>query len=174
MQRFFILLAGILLGVLPACKKTIVNPQSFPAHPAPTPDTLHDLRHLTDSLPDIDQFLLALHRTGYDTLLRQTGQLYTLLIPTDSLLNAAGGCGFTVSTLHEAEYLAAAGFDDIMYAVPATAGRVPRAAALIRAGCKLSLLVDSAAAARQLASAAEDEDVDDDVVGDDEHGDQRG
>ncbi|MBN9380381.1 MAG: hypothetical protein J0H74_06425 [Chitinophagaceae bacterium] len=42
------------------------------------------------STPSADLFLLALRRTGYDSLLRQTSKFYTLLIPSDSLLISTG------------------------------------------------------------------------------------
>ena len=83
-------MTGITLYVLASCNKTAYNPQSLPVHPVPPADTLHNLRHMIDSLPSTDMFLLALQRTGYDTLLSQTGAFYTLVIPTDSLLIAAG------------------------------------------------------------------------------------
>lgn len=85
-----ILYLGFLLYVLGACNKTAYNPQSFPVHAVPQADTLHNLRHMIDSLPSSDLFLLALKRTGYDSLLSQTSAFYTLMVPTDSLLIAAG------------------------------------------------------------------------------------
>ncbi|HEV2483555.1 MAG TPA: hypothetical protein VGS79_28010 [Puia sp.] len=82
-----ILYAGILLA---SCNKTAFNPQTFPVHPTPAADTLHNLRHMIDSIPSSDLFLLALQRTGYDSLLSATGTFYTLVVPTDSLLIASG------------------------------------------------------------------------------------
>lgn len=80
----------ILLYALASCNKTAYNPQSFPVHAVPPADTLHNLRHIIDSLPSSGLFLLALKRTGYDTLLSQTDAFYTLVVPTDSLLIASG------------------------------------------------------------------------------------
>lgn len=85
-----ILFTGVLLYCLSSCNKTIHNPQSFPVHPVPAFDSLHDLRHMMDSLPNSDLFLLALQRTGYDSLLRRQDSIYTLLVPTDSLLISMG------------------------------------------------------------------------------------
>lgn len=79
-----------ILYILASCNKTAHNPQSFPVHPVPPVDTLHNLRHMLDSVPSSDLFLLALQRTGYDSLLSQTGAFYTVLVPTDSLLIATG------------------------------------------------------------------------------------
>ena len=86
----FVLYAGFALYALASCNKTAYNPQSFPIHPAAPVDTLHNLRHMIDSVPNSGLFLLALQRTGYDSLLSQTGAFYTLVIPTDSLLIASG------------------------------------------------------------------------------------
>ena len=85
-----LLYAGLCLYTLASCNKTAFNPQSFPVHTAPPVDTLHNLRHMIDSVPGSSLFLLALQRTGYDSLLSQTGAYYTLVIPTDSLLIASG------------------------------------------------------------------------------------
>ena len=56
--------------------------------------------------------------------------------------------GITVSTLGEAEYFFAHGIDDIVYAVGIAPGKLDAAAALIRRGAKLTLILDSASAAR--------------------------
>lgn len=53
--------------------------------------------------------------------------------------------GITVSTLAEAEAFAAAGFRDILYAVPVAPQKVPRAVALSRQVDALHLIVDSPA-----------------------------
>jgi D-serine deaminase-like pyridoxal phosphate-dependent protein len=61
----------------------------------------------------------------------------------------------TVSTLREAEYFADHGFKDILYAVGMVAGKVPRAAQLVKRGIDLGVIVDSVDAARGLVAAAE-------------------
>ncbi|HEU5163619.1 MAG TPA: alanine racemase, partial [Thermoanaerobaculia bacterium] len=59
-----------------------------------------------------------------------------------ALLQHGGARGpITVSTLAEAEFFAAAGFDDITYAVPIDPGKLGRAAALGRRA-RLHLLID--------------------------------
>lgn len=68
---------------------------------------------------------------------------------------AAGAHGITVSTLKEAEQFHAAGFDDILYAVGLAPHRAAQALALQRAGCQLTVVVDSLAAAEALIAAAE-------------------
>jgi D-serine deaminase-like pyridoxal phosphate-dependent protein len=76
-----------------------------------------------------------------------------------------GGIGpVTVSTLREAEYFLADGFTDLRYAVGFAAARTARAAALVRAGARLSVLVEDAATTRSIASAAAREDVCFDVL----------
>jgi D-serine deaminase-like pyridoxal phosphate-dependent protein len=57
----------------------------------------------------------------------------------------------TVSTLKEAEQFFAAGYRDILYAVGFEKHKLPRARALAARGAKLTLLVDSVEAARDIA-----------------------
>jgi D-serine deaminase-like pyridoxal phosphate-dependent protein len=59
--------------------------------------------------------------------------------------------GITVSTLHEAEYFLAGGITDLLYAVGIVAGKLPRAARLVEAGARLTLVLDSTEAAREVA-----------------------
>lgn len=71
-----------------------------------------------------------------------------------------GGIGpITVSTLAEAEYFADAGFTDMLYAVGIDPHKLPRAAALVRAGVDLTLLLDSVVQAEALAAFAAAHDV---------------
>jgi D-serine deaminase-like pyridoxal phosphate-dependent protein len=65
---------------------------------------------------------------------------------------AAGAQGITVSTLKEAEQFFAAGITDILYAVAIVPAKFDHALRLVRAGCRLTLLVESPAAAEQLAA----------------------
>lgn len=62
----------------------------------------------------------------------------------------AGAAGITVSTLKEAEEFFAAGFTDILYAVAIAPTKFDHALRLAKAGAKLTLLVESAEAARLL------------------------
>lgn len=63
-----------------------------------------------------------------------------------------GGTGpITVSTLKEAEYFLADGFDDILYAVSVSPAKLKRARAIASTGAKLTVLVDSVEAARAVA-----------------------
>ena len=64
---------------------------------------------------------------------------------------AAGARGITVSTLKEAEEFFAAGIDDILYAVAIVPAKLDHALALIRKGCKLSLITESADAAKAIS-----------------------
>lgn len=65
---------------------------------------------------------------------------------------AAGARGITVSTLKEAERFFAAGIDDILYAVAIAPAKFAHALRLARAGLRLTLLVESVAAAEQLSA----------------------
>jgi D-serine deaminase-like pyridoxal phosphate-dependent protein len=65
---------------------------------------------------------------------------------------AAGARAITVSTLKEAEEFFAAGFSDILYAVCVAPQKLDRALALRRQGCRLTILVDEAEAARAVVA----------------------
>jgi D-serine deaminase-like pyridoxal phosphate-dependent protein len=69
-------------------------------------------------------------------------------IPVGERQRAAGAAGITVSTLKEAEEFFASGFNDVLYAVGIAAQKLDRVLALRRAGCNLTILVDSLAAAQ--------------------------
>jgi D-serine deaminase-like pyridoxal phosphate-dependent protein len=64
------------------------------------------------------------------------------------------GGAATVSTLKEAEVFAAAGVRDILYAVGIAPDKLARVLALRRAGCDLSLVLDSLAQAEAVAEAS--------------------
>jgi D-serine deaminase-like pyridoxal phosphate-dependent protein len=64
---------------------------------------------------------------------------------------AAGALGITVSTLKEAERFAAEGVTDILYAVAIVPGKFDHALRLARDGARLTLVVESVDAARELA-----------------------
>lgn len=66
------------------------------------------------------------------------------------MLSPAGPC--TVSTLQEAEHLAAAGVRKILYAVGITPAKLPRVAALRRQGVDISVVLDSVDQARATAA----------------------
>ena len=55
-----------------------------------------------------------------------------------------GFAGVTVSTLNEAEHFVAAGVSDVLYSTEFLAARVPRAARLVRAGARLSVVLQAA------------------------------
>lgn len=68
---------------------------------------------------------------------------------------AGGGTrGITVSTLAEAEHFFAHGADDILYAVGIVPAKIARVAALLKAGARLTVVVDDAAQAHAVADAA--------------------
>ncbi len=69
-------------------------------------------------------------------------------------LVSAGNTGpITVSTLREAEYFFAGGFEDILYAVSIVPARLRRVQALMDRGCDLKLILDNIDVARRLAAA---------------------
>ncbi len=65
---------------------------------------------------------------------------------------AAGARGITVSTLKEAERFFAEGIEDILYAVAIAPAKFDHAMRLARRGCRLTLLVESVAAAAALSA----------------------
>ncbi len=67
---------------------------------------------------------------------------------------AAGARGITVSTLKEAEQFFAAGFDDILYAVCISPGKLAQVEALRVKGCRLTVVVDSIDGAHAVADAS--------------------
>jgi D-serine deaminase-like pyridoxal phosphate-dependent protein len=70
------------------------------------------------------------------------------------VLAGGGTQGITVSTLAEAEYFAAHGADDILYAVGIVPAKVGRVARLLKAGVRVTAVVDDAAQAQAVADAA--------------------
>lgn len=64
---------------------------------------------------------------------------------------AAGAQGITVSTLKEAEQFFEAGISDILYAVAIVPNKLDHALRLLRAGLRLTLLVESVAMAEHVA-----------------------
>ena len=60
----------------------------------------------------------------------------------------------TVSTLREAEYFAAHGITDILYAVGITPNKLPHVQAMRHTGVRLSIILDNGDAARAVACAA--------------------
>jgi D-serine deaminase-like pyridoxal phosphate-dependent protein len=67
---------------------------------------------------------------------------------------AAGAKGLTVSTLKEAEYFAAHGFNDLFYAVSIVGRHIPRLLRLAQGGVLVQAGIDSAEATRQVVAAA--------------------
>jgi len=75
------------------------------------------------------------------------------------LAHSLQGQGMTVSTLAEAEYYAAHGYRDIVYAVGIAPNKLTRVAALLRQGVKLTVLLDSLAQVQFLMAAGEREQI---------------
>jgi D-serine deaminase-like pyridoxal phosphate-dependent protein len=84
----------------------------------------------------------------------------------DVLKVLAGGeeWPITVSTLAEARYFFAHGVTDILYAVGIAPVKLPEVADLVRAGCKLRVILDTLEAAEALSSFADREGVAIDVL----------
>ena len=89
------------------------------------------------------------------------------------LATAGHSGGITVSTLKEAEYFAGHGFRDITYAVGIVPAKLARAAALRRAGVRLSVVTDELEVARDIGRSVNELDVDLDVLIEIDTGDGR-
>jgi D-serine deaminase-like pyridoxal phosphate-dependent protein len=76
----------------------------------------------------------------------------TKCLPIAKAQIEAGARGITVSTLKEAEQFFAAGVQDIVYAVGMAAPKLKQAAALIKLGCALKIVADSADSASAIAA----------------------
>jgi D-serine deaminase-like pyridoxal phosphate-dependent protein len=70
------------------------------------------------------------------------------------LMTAPDRAAITVSTLREAEYFAAAGFTDILYAVSIAPQSVARVLALNAGGANVQVLLDAPETAREVAAGA--------------------
>jgi len=98
---------------------------------------------------------LARHAAGLGVALRP--HLKTTKSVEAARYVLAGGTGpATVSTLAEAEVFATAGIEDILYAVGISPDKLDRVIALHRAGCRLIVLLDSAAQAEAVVAASRD------------------
>lgn len=64
--------------------------------------------------------------------------------------------GVMVSTLREAEYLAANGISDVTYGVTVLPDKLPRIAALVRRGIKIGVILDQVSFAREISRQAAD------------------
>lgn len=81
-------------------------------------------------------------------------RLHVKTVKSTELVRRVHGCApITVSTLAEAEYFAAAGYADIVYAVGIDPHKLPRVAALRARGVALTVLLDSVDQARAAAAA---------------------
>jgi D-serine deaminase-like pyridoxal phosphate-dependent protein len=113
----------------------------------PTPAALLDEARLLRNIGHMQQRLCALG-------VRLRPHVKTAKsVPVAQRQRDAGAQGITVSTLKEAEVFFDAGFHDILYAVCITPQKLPQARALAQRGCRLTLLVDSIAAAQAVVAA---------------------
>lgn len=121
--------------------------------------------HRTLSQLETPALLLERGRMN-DNIARMRGRLARLKVgfrphvKTAKCLEAAlAMCGgtpgpITVSTLREADFFADHGFTDILYAVGITPNKMDHVAALLKLGVKLTVILDSVAAANALVDIA--------------------
>ncbi|WP_315836826.1 DSD1 family PLP-dependent enzyme [Bradyrhizobium prioriisuperbiae] len=117
----------------------------------PTPAALIDETRMKDNIARMQA-----HMTALGVRLRPHVKT-AKCIEVARRQQAEGASGITVSTLKEAEQFFAAGFDDILYAACITPNKIDRALALRRRGCRLTVIVDSIAAAEALAARGQAE-----------------
>lgn len=89
------------------------------------------------------------------------------------LATARHSGAITVSTLREAEYFAADGYDDILHAVGIAPGKLDRVAALRRRGVRLTIVTDDLDVASAIAARAQESDGTFDVLVEVDCGDGR-
>lgn len=106
----------------------------------PTPCALVDLQRFHDNVQ-----AMAARATTLGVALRPHAKTHKT-VEGARLQTRDTGSRLTVSTLAEARFFAAAGFQDLTLAVPLAPSRIPEAAALARRIAALHVLVDSAAA----------------------------
>lgn len=115
----------------------------------PTPSALLDLPCLQDNVQRLQDRLNALG-------VRLRPHVKTpKCIEVARLQRAAGASGITVSTLKEASEFFAAGFDDILYAVGIAPHKLATVVAMRQQGCRLTVIVDSVAAAQAVVQAGQ-------------------
>lgn len=96
---------------------------------------------------------LARHAEGLGVTLRPHVKTCKSTDVAQRLLTGGTGPAM-VSTLAEAEVFAAAGLRDITYGVGIALNKLDRVLALLRGGCRLTVLVDNLAQARAVAAAS--------------------
>ncbi|MEA3181358.1 MAG: hypothetical protein QOI59_4881 [Gammaproteobacteria bacterium] len=126
------------------------------------PRTLHDLE--TPALL-LDRDILGRNLTRMRSHLQALGVALRPHVKTTKSIDIVqlALSGFdpriTVSTLHEADYFLQHGLTDMVYAVGIAPGKLRHAAALIRRGAELTLILDNLSAAGAMIEAAETEQV---------------
>lgn len=119
-----------------------------------------DLERLPTPCALVDRAVLERNCAAMRALAERLGVRLRPHVKTHKCVEAArlqhgGGVGpVTVSTLAEAEALAAAGFSDLLYAVPVAPAKLERAVALARRVTRLALLVDHPLTVAAAAAAA--------------------
>jgi D-serine deaminase-like pyridoxal phosphate-dependent protein len=106
----------------------------------------------------LDRTRLARNLARMRTRARELGVAFRPHLKTAKCIEVArlaqpGAGGLTVSTVREAEFLAAHGFRDLIYAVAIAPQKLTRLAALLRAGSRVPLAVDHPAAAAAVSAA---------------------
>lgn len=128
-----------LLGLRPS------PPRSTPIARLPTPCLLLDAHRLQRNL---DRMATRARTLG----VRLRPHIKTAKSVAIARRAVGPGGPLTVSTLREAEYFAARGFTDLVYAVALAPDRLDRVWALTRAGVRVVLFVESLEVARALAA----------------------
>jgi D-serine deaminase-like pyridoxal phosphate-dependent protein len=121
--------------------------------PGSTPESIPDLREVDTPALVVDRLKVERNCAALRARLERLGvrlrpHVKTAKCEEVARLAHGGKPGpITVSTLREAEWFFERGFRDILYAVGIAPGKLERAAALHRAGCALTLILDSREAA---------------------------
>ncbi|MEE4277966.1 MAG: alanine racemase [Halieaceae bacterium] len=116
-----------------------------------TPCLVLDRQRLDANIEDMAQRLAAL-----GVAFRPHAKTHKCIEVATRMEKAAGFSGLTVSTLREAEFFAAAGFRDLLYGVSISPDKFARASALLAAGIKLTLVLDTEEVCERLLNCLAD------------------
>lgn len=121
------------------------DPRPGPLAVLSTPCLLLDESRLNANIDDMSRRL-----GGHAVAFRPHAKTHKCAQIAGRMAAAPGFAGLTVSTLREAEFFAAAGFNDLLYGVTLSPDKFDRAGRLLAGGVALTLVVDTLEMAKRL------------------------
>lgn len=123
-------------------------------HELPTPCLLIEQSKLTQNITR-----LSAHIGALGCVIRPHVKTHKSLDITQRIINGGNTCGITVSTLKEAHYFFAAGYNNILYAVGIVPNKFADVQSLMTQGCDITIILDSLAAAKLLGDFANEHEI---------------